>query len=118
GLQTTECDSSQTATLATVDPSVGYYPTGAPRVMTLQNGETETKVYQARLQPCRINVNHSGTFLAGCADAIPSNNVEDFQYVFGNSPNNNGDVTSWSGTGVQSFNRTDAYDHPNRPSTY
>src|SRR6266700_327923 len=45
------------ATLAAVDPSVGYYPTGAFRKVTLGNGLTETAAFNARLQPCRTNVN-------------------------------------------------------------
>jgi len=110
-------DSQHPATLATVDPSVGYLPNGAVRAMTLGNGLTETGAFQSRLQPCRINVNSSGTFLASCSDAVPSGNVQDFGYGFNSGSTDNGNVASWSGTGTRSFSRTYTYDSLNRLAT-
>ena len=65
-------DSQHPATLATVDSTVGYYPHGALRKMTLGNGLTQTAAFNKNLQPCRINLNSTATALATCSDAIPS----------------------------------------------
>ena len=59
------------ATLATIDPTVGFWPTGTIRKVTLGNGLTQTSVYSNRSQPCRLNVNSSGTALGTCTDGFP-----------------------------------------------
>jgi RHS repeat-associated protein len=84
--------------------------------MTLGNGLTETSVYNNREEPCRININSSGTYLGSCTDSIPNGNVQDFSYSYSNNWNN-GDVWSWTATGVQHFNRSYTYDGINRLST-
>jgi hypothetical protein len=109
-------DSQHPATLATVDPSVGYYPTGALRKMTLANGLTETAAYNNRIQPCRINVNSSGTLLSNCSDALPSGNFQDFNANF-NAGSNNGNVVGFTRSGQQNFNRSYGYDSLNRIHT-
>jgi RHS repeat-associated protein len=109
-------DSQHPATLATIDPSVGYYPTGGLRKLTFANNLTQTAVFNSLLQPCRVNVNSSGTALGACADAIPSGNVQDFNYTFA-SGSNNGNVTSWTAVGAQAFTRAFSYDALNRLST-
>jgi RHS repeat-associated protein len=109
-------DPQHPATLATVDSTLGYFPSGALRKITYGNGLTETAAFNNRLQPCRHNVNSSNTSLSTCADSIPSGNVQDFNYGF--STANNGNVASWSATGNQSFTRTFGYDSLNRLSTF
>src|SRR6266704_2520778 len=110
-------DAQHPATLATVDSTLGYYPHGALRKMTPGNGLTQTVAFNKALQPCRVNVNSSGTALAACADSIPSGNVQDFNYGFNAGSANNGNVASWTATGQQGFNRTFGYDALNRIST-
>jgi RHS repeat-associated protein len=102
------------AALATVDPSIGYYATGAMRKLTLGNGLTETAAFNVRLQPCRTNVNSSGSALLNCADAVPAGNVQDLSYGFNLGTSDNGNVLSMSAVGSQSFNRTYSYDALNR----
>src|SRR5207253_3036212 len=75
------------------------------------------QMYNNRLQPCRINVNHSNTTLSTCTDALPASNVEDFTYGYNAGSANNGNVASWSANGWLNFNRTNAYDALNRLST-
>jgi RHS repeat-associated protein len=110
-------DGQHPGTLAKVDPSVGYYPNGAIRKMTLGNGLIESAVYQSRLQPCRITLYSSGTAPAGCGDASPSGNIQDFEYVYGTGTTNNGNITGWTGIGTQAFSRTYGYDNLNRLSS-
>ena len=110
-------DSQHPATLATVDSSLGYYPLGALRKMTLGNGLTQTAALNNGFQPCRVNVNSSGTALGTCADAIPSGNVQDFNYGFNSGSSDNGNVASWTATGQQAFSRTFGYDGLNRLAT-
>src|SRR5206468_3888896 len=69
------------------------------------------------LQPCRINVNSSGTALGACADAIPLGNVQDFNFGFNAGTSDNGNVASWTATGQQAFSRSFTYDVLNRLST-
>jgi len=102
------------AALATVDPSIGYYPAGGLRKVTLGNGLTETAAFNVRLQPCRTNVNSSGSTLGNCTDAIPGGNVQDFGYAYGAVPLNNGNVVSMSTSGNQNFSRSYGYDALNR----
>ncbi len=111
-------DSQHPATLALVNSSYGYYPTGQLRVMTLGNGLTEANVFTGRLEPCRKNWNSSGTFLNMCWDADPTGTVQSFYGNFGTwGSNDNGNLTYWSATGTQSFNRTYTYDGVNRLAT-
>ena len=106
-------DPQHPTTLATVDPSVGYWPNNRTRIMTLGNGLAETTVYNNRLELCRLNSNSSGIYLVQCNDAIPNGNKQDFSY--GYSTNwNNGDIWSWTATGTQTFNRSYTYDGANR----
>ena len=65
-------DSQHPATLATVDPTQGYFPSGALHKLTLGNGFTETAAFTNRLQPCRMNVNSSGAVLNTCTDTASS----------------------------------------------
>ncbi len=76
-LTSNDVDAQHPATLATVDSSVGYYPIGGLRKMTLGNSLTQTAAFNKNLQPCRINANSSATALGACADAIPSGNMQD-----------------------------------------
>jgi RHS repeat-associated protein len=111
-------DATHPASLASIDAAAtGYYPQGAVRKMNYANGLTETSVYNNRLQPCRINVNSAGSVLGSCGDAVPSGNVQDFNYGFNAATANNGNVASWSGAGNQTFNRIYTYDALNRLST-
>lgn len=82
GVTSSLVDSQHPATLATVDPSVGYYPTGALRKMTYGNGLTQAVSLEARLQPCRINLNSSGAYITdGCSDGAISGTIQDFDYA-------------------------------------
>jgi RHS repeat-associated protein len=103
--------------LATVDSSVGYYPFGALRKMTLGNGLTQTSAFNNALQPCRVNVNSSATALGTCTDSIPSGNLQDYNYGFNAGSLDNGSVVTWAATGQISFNRTYGYDSLNRLSS-
>jgi RHS repeat-associated protein len=105
------------ATIATVDSSVGYWPTGAIRKMSLGNGLTETDVYNKRMQPCQSDVNSTGAYLTNCTDAVPSGNVQDFAYGFNSGTSDNGNlasVTATGTTGALTFSRGYAYDPLNR----
>jgi RHS repeat-associated protein len=110
-------DANHPATLATVNSSTGFWPTGAIREVTFGNGLTQTSVFNNRLQPCRLNVNSSATALVTCADAIPSGSVQDFNYGFKYGTTDNGNVVGWTATGQQSFNRSYTYDQVNRLKT-
>jgi RHS repeat-associated protein len=114
GLTSGLVDSQHPATLATVDPSVGYYPAGAPRKILYGNGLTGTAAFNNALSPCRINLNSSTTALGTCTDAIPSGSVQDNNYGFNAGTSDNGNVVSWNATGQQAFNRTYTYDTLNR----
>jgi RHS repeat-associated protein len=95
--------------------NIGYAPTGAMSSLGLGNSLTESAVYNNRLQPCRMNVNSSGTVIATCPppDTLPSGNVQDFTY--GYTPGaDNGNLTSFTAVGVQNFSRSYGYDHLNR----
>ena len=115
-------DSQHPATLATLDPSIGYFPNGAIRKMTLGNSLTQTLAFNSRLQQCRTNVNSSGTALGTCTDAVPSGNILDlatsFQFGTQQNPENNGDVGSWTAVGQQTFGRGYSYDSLNRLYSY
>src|SRR5205823_4667356 len=104
GLTRTPSDPNHPATLFTVDPSVGFFPTGAVRKLNHNNGLTETTMYNSRLQPCRMNVNSTGAYLNTCTDGTPGGTVLDLNYGYGTS--NNGNVMSLSAVGNQTFSRT------------
>jgi len=104
-------DSQHPATLAS---GITYNAAAAVTKLTYGNGLTETRVYNNRLQPCRLNVNSAGTNLNSCTDALPSGNVQDFSYGLNAGTSDNGNVASWSATGQQTFGRTYTYDTLNR----
>ena len=110
-------DSQHPATLATVDPNNGYWPTGALRKVTLGNNLTESMVADPLGQPCRINVNSSGTLLTNCADALPSGNVQDMNASFNFGSSDNGNLAGLTAVGRQNFNRSYTYDPMNRLQT-
>jgi len=105
-------DGTHPAVLATVDPSNGYWPTGALRKITYGNNLTESSVYNSQGQPCRISVNSSGALLSNCSDALPSGNVQDFSVSYG--PSDNGNIAGFTASGQQNFNRSYTYDSLNR----
>jgi RHS repeat-associated protein len=107
-------DGQHPGTLATADPSVGYFPNGALRKVALGNNLIETAAYNNRLQPCRINVNTSPSSLSVCGGYAPSGTVLDFTYGFNLATSDNGNVASWSATGQQTFTRSFTYDSLNR----
>ena len=111
GMTSSLSDAQHPGTLAS---GVSYYPTGAMRQMTYGNGLTGTNVYNQRLQPCRGNLNFSGTGLQNCGDAIPAADVQDFSYGFNFGSGDNGNVASMTAVGKQSFNRSYSYDNLNR----
>jgi RHS repeat-associated protein len=107
-------DAQHPGTIATFDNSIGYYPDGSVRKLTLGNGLTETYAMNDRMQPCRMNVNTSATALATCTDAIPSGNVQDLTYGFNAGVADNGTLQGLTGVGAQGFNRSYGYDNLNR----
>ncbi len=118
-LSSSYVDANHPATLATVDSSLGFYPTGALRKITYGNGLTGTAAIEARLQPCRINLNSTGSVITdGCADGAVSGTIQDFFYAFGTSgATNNGNVTIMNAGGMQNFDRTFTFDSLNRLGT-
>jgi YD repeat-containing protein len=106
-------DTEHPPTLYTVDPSVGYWPTGALRKAQFGNKLTEALAFNNRLQPCRMNVNSTAAYFSQCTDGTPSGNILDLTMGY-KSGTNNGNVASWSAVGHQTFNRTYAYDSLNR----
>jgi RHS repeat-associated protein len=112
-------DSQHPGTLATTDPSVGYYPNGALRKLTLGNGLTQAISLQPRLQPCRVNLNSSGSYITDvCADGSISGTIQDFDFAYGSSSaTNNGNLTSMDASGTQNFARSYTYDSLNRIAT-
>jgi RHS repeat-associated protein len=108
-------DAQHPATLAVVDPSLGYYPTGQLRVMTLGNSLTESTVYEPRLGPCASSVNSSGTVIGTCGDSLPNGHVQGFYEAYGTwGSTYNGNMTVWSAYGAQTFSRYYSYDPLNR----
>jgi len=75
-------DAQHPATLYSVDPSIGYFPSGAIRKAILPNGLTESSMYNKRLQPCRVEINSTSASFAQCTDAVPSGNLLDFTYGY------------------------------------
>ena len=118
GVTSSLVDANHPATLWTADSSQGYYPPGALHKAAFGNGITETNVYEARLQPCRMNVNASSSSENLCGDADPSATIQDFGYGYGVwGSSNSGNVTAWSASGTQNFSRSYTYDNLNRLST-
>lgn len=109
-------DSNHPATLASTDPSIGYFPGGAVRKMTFGNNLIQTNVLNNRLQPCRIATNSNGTPPASCSDTNMGN-VQDFSVKYNWGTTDNGNVVSWAAEGNQIFARTYTYDALNRLST-
>ncbi|HEV2463744.1 MAG TPA: RHS repeat-associated core domain-containing protein [Acidobacteriaceae bacterium] len=110
-------DAQHPGTLYTFDSVEGYYSSGAMHKGTFGNGLTETQAFNNRLQPCRVDVNSSGTYLSHCASAAPTGDVLDFTLGYNAGSTDNGNVVSWSATGQQVFNRSYGYDHFNRISS-
>jgi len=94
-------DAQHPATLATVNSSVGYWAFGGLRMITLGNGLTETTAYNSRLQPCRMNVNSSGSWYNLCSAAVPTGSVQDFTYGFSLGSADNGNLSSMSAAGAR-----------------
>jgi RHS repeat-associated protein len=107
-------DSQHPPSLATLNSSVAYFPNSVIRKMGLGNGLTQTQAVNNTLEPCRVNLNSSGTALGACGDATPAGNLLDLTTGFSAGTANNGNVTSWSAVGQQTFNRTYSYDSLNR----
>jgi len=110
-------DSQHPATLATLNSSTAYFPNSAIRNIGLGNGLTQTMALNNTLEPCRINLNSSGSVFTTCANATPTGNLLDLTAGFSTGSANNGNVTSWSAVGQQTFNRTYSYDSLNRLSS-
>jgi YD repeat-containing protein len=109
-------DSQHPASLAT---GIHYNAVGGLEIETLGNGLTNTVAYHVRLQPCRNNVNSTGTLLVYCTDPIPSGNVLDLTVGYNYGSGDNGNVMTWSAVGAQTFTRNFApsgypYDGVNR----
>jgi len=107
------CRCTASATLATVNSSVGYWAFGGLRMITLGNGLTETTAYNSRLQPCRMNVNSSGSWYNLCSAAVPTGSVQDFTYGSA-SARRQRQPCSMSATGARTFSRTYSYGQLNR----
>jgi RHS repeat-associated protein len=99
---------------ATMLSGISYNPANAMTKLTYGNGLTQTAAFNNALQPCRVNLNSSSTALATCTDAIPSGNVQDFNYGFNAGSSDNGNVATWTASGQQAFSRSFTYDALNR----
>jgi RHS repeat-associated protein len=114
GITSSLNDSQHPPALYTVDPSLGYWPTGALRQAQFGNGLTESLAFNNRLQPCRMNVNSTDAYFSQCSDSTPATgNILDLTMGY-NTGADNGNVYSWSAVGQQTFNRTYGYDKLNR----
>src|SRR5215472_6401912 len=102
---------------ATLLSGAQYNAADAPTSYIFGNGLTETYAFNGRLQPCRMNVNSSGTLVTSCTQTLPSGNILDLTLGFGYGAGDNGNVTSFTAAGQQSFNRSYGYDALNRIST-
>jgi RHS repeat-associated protein len=121
-------DSGHPSPLATAGAPLntpnGYAPTGQLLNLTLANGVIEARLYNSRLQPCRINWNTSSTTFSAasqCTGNQPSGNLLDFTYGFNSGTSNNGNIATWNAVGnpaqtVQTFTRSYTYDSLNRLS--
>ena len=111
-------DATHPATLAS---GIKYAPNGSTSQMTYGNGLTESSVYNPRFQPCRDNVNSSGTVftsLAACGStSMPSGNLLDLQYSWNAGSADNGNLVGAVVGGVQTYSRSYIYDQLNRLSS-
>lgn len=108
-------DQNHPSALWTANGAQGYYPNGALQKAAFGNGLTEAILIEPRLQPCRIDLNSSGTLQQSCDDTVPAGTVQHYHYVYGAwGSSNNGDLTEWIASGQQTFNRTYSYDSLNR----
>jgi RHS repeat-associated protein len=115
-------DSQHPASLMSMDsnPVSAFWPAGQLRKAAYGNNLTSTSAYNNRLQPCRINVNSTGSLYSSCTDSLPSGNVQDFTYGYNLGTSNNGSIMSLSATGAsgaQTFSRSYTYDPLNRLAT-
>lgn len=111
-------DPTHPATLWAADATMGYYPHGDIQKALFANGLYETSLYEARLQPCRLDVSTSGGIPSACDDTLLSGNVQHYHYTFGVwGSTNNGNVTNWVANGNNNFTRSYSYDPVNRLST-
>jgi RHS repeat-associated protein len=101
----------------TLTSGVHYNGAGAFTSYAFGNGLTQTAVFDGLLQPCRMNVNSSGTLVTSCTQSAPTGNVLDLSIGFNYGSADNGNVMSWAAAGQQTFNRTYTYDALNRLST-
>ncbi len=87
--------------------------------MTFGSNLTQSISIEPRLQPCRINLNSSGSVISdGCNDGALTGTIQDFDYAYGNwGSTNSGNVTIMSANGAQNFNRSFTYDSLNRLAT-
>lgn len=110
-------DSQHPATLATVDTSLGYFPTSQLRKMTFGNGVAQALDYNPQLQTCRVNANSSGAYFttwSDCSTSAPTGNIQDLQMNWNGGATDNGNLVGLIAAGQQSFNRTYGYDSLNR----
>lgn len=108
-------DSQHPSSLVTVN---NYYPTDQLQQVTFGNGLSQYSVVQPRLQVCETSLNSSGATLAACGSSAPTGNVQTFNFSYGTwGSTNNGNVSSFSGTGQQNFARSYSFDSLNRLST-
>jgi RHS repeat-associated protein len=111
-------DAQHPATLAS---GVHYAANGAMTQLTYGNGLTESTVYNPRFQPCRNNVNSSGTVfnnVSACGStSMPTGNVLDLQYNWNPGSGDNGNLAGTTVAGAQTYSRTYSYDQLNRLSS-
>jgi RHS repeat-associated protein len=102
-----------------VDYATGaiYSPHGA--LLSLSNGSNllSTYYYNARLQPCRVAVNNSGSAPDSCGDESHTGNVLDFTYDFHFGSADNGDVYGISNNRTPTRSQTFEYDALDRLQT-
>jgi RHS repeat-associated protein len=101
GISSSLSDAQHPATLYTLN---SYTAALLPTQVTLGNGLIEASAYNGRLQQTQLRVNnpYTGTDLLNMG------------YGFNYGTANNGNVASWSASGVQTFNRSYTYDAVNR----
>jgi RHS repeat-associated protein len=109
-------DFNHPATLVSV-ASTGYTAFALQQAL-LGNGLTQAIAYNTRLQPCAIDWNASGSGLGGSCTATPANDILHLAYNFNLNTSNNGNVTGWTSTGQQTFNRSYTFDTLNRLTGY
>ena len=106
---------------ATLVSGIKYAPNGAISQMTYGNGLTESIVYNSSFQPCRDNVNSSGTAFtssSACGStSMPTGNILDLQYTWNLRSADNGNVAGVVVAGAQTYSRAYTYDQLNRLSS-